>query len=79
MLSSVLRSDRAVRVNIEIMRTFERLKRVLASNAELARKIEELEKRCKGRHSSVLREIGKLLLPDPEAPAPKIRLAKEST
>ena len=78
MLSSVLRSERAIQVNIEIMRTFVRLKRVLASNVELARKIEELEKRCKGRHSSVLREIGKLLLPDPEAPVPKIRFAKES-
>ena len=57
MLSSVLRSRRAIIVNIEIMRTFVRLKRALASDAELAEKIEA---------------------PDPEAPAPKIRLAKEN-
>jgi hypothetical protein len=39
MLSSVLRSKCAVRVNIEIMRTFVRLRRLLASNAALARKL----------------------------------------
>jgi hypothetical protein len=38
MLSSVLRSERAVLVNIEIMRAFVRLRRILASNVELARK-----------------------------------------
>jgi hypothetical protein len=45
MLSSVLRSKRAVSVNIEIMRTFVRLRNMLASHAELARKLEELEKK----------------------------------
>lgn len=43
MLSSVLRSERAVLVNVEIMRAFVRLRRILASNAELARKLNELE------------------------------------
>jgi hypothetical protein len=43
MLSSVLRSERAVLVNIEIMRAFVRLRRILASNVELARKLNELE------------------------------------
>jgi hypothetical protein len=43
MLSSVLRSKRAVLVNIEIMRAFVRLRRMLASNAALARKLDELE------------------------------------
>jgi hypothetical protein len=43
MLSSVLRSKRAVLVNIEIMRAFVRLRRILASNAALARKLDELE------------------------------------
>ena len=76
MLSSVLRSERAVRVNIEIMRTFVRLKRALALDADLARKIEDLEKKCIARHRSVLKEIGKLLLPEPEGPPPKIRLVK---
>src|SRR6266550_4691035 len=43
MLSSVLNSDRAVQVNIEIMRAFVNLRRMLASNAELAGKLKELE------------------------------------
>lgn len=45
MLSSVLRSKRAVHVNIEIMRTFVRLRQMLASNAALARNLEALEKK----------------------------------
>jgi hypothetical protein len=45
MLSSVLRSTRAVQVNIQIMRAFVRLRQVLASHADLARKLEELEKK----------------------------------
>jgi hypothetical protein len=44
MLSSVLRSKRAVAVNIEIMRTFVRLREMLASNRELAQKLSELER-----------------------------------
>jgi hypothetical protein len=43
MLSSVLRSGRAVQANIEIMRAFVRLRGLLASNAELARRLDELE------------------------------------
>jgi hypothetical protein len=42
MLSSVLRSKRAVQVNIAIMRTFVRLREMLASNTELARKLAEI-------------------------------------
>ena len=45
MLSSVLRSERAIGVNIEIMRAFLRLRQMLASNAELARKLAALEKK----------------------------------
>jgi hypothetical protein len=43
MLSSVLRSKRAVAVNIEIMRAFVKLRQLLASNADLARRLDELE------------------------------------
>jgi hypothetical protein len=43
MLSSVLKSERAVLVNIEIMRAFVNLRRMLASNIELARELKELE------------------------------------
>jgi len=45
MLSSVLRSPRAVSVNIEIMRAFVRLRRMLESHADLAKKLDELEKK----------------------------------
>ncbi len=45
MLSSVLRSPRAVEINIAIMRTFVQLRRLMDSNRQLARKIEALEKR----------------------------------
>jgi hypothetical protein len=49
MLSSVLRSDRAVQVNIEIMRAFVRLRSMLAQHAELARRLDDLERRYDGR------------------------------
>ena len=45
MLSSVLRSPRAIKVNIEIMRAFIRLRKMLASHAELAQKLDALEKK----------------------------------
>jgi hypothetical protein len=45
MLSSVLRSERAVRVNIEIMRAFVQLRQILSSHADLARKLAALEKK----------------------------------
>ena len=45
MLSSVLNSPRAIAVNIEIMRAFVRLREMIASNKELARRLEELEAR----------------------------------
>jgi len=41
MLSSVLRSERAVQVNVAIMRTFVRIRQILASNRDLARKVQE--------------------------------------
>jgi hypothetical protein len=63
MLSSVLRSRRAVRVNIEIMRTFVRLRRMLASHAELARKLAELEKRYDAQFKVVFDAIRELMTP----------------
>lgn len=67
MLSSVLNSERAVQVNIEIMRTFVRLRRMLASNAELARKLEELEKKYDAQFKVVFDAIRQLMTP----PEPK--------
>lgn len=48
MLSSVLRSPRAVAVNVQIMRTFVRLRRMLSSNTELLKKLNALERKYDG-------------------------------
>jgi len=45
MLSGILQSKRAVKVNVEIMRTFVKIRRIISSNIELARKLEELERK----------------------------------
>ena len=63
MLSSVLRSDRAIHVNIEIMRAFVRLRQMLASNAELARKLAALEKKYDLRFKAVFEAIRELMEP----------------
>lgn len=67
MLSSVLRSQRAIQVNIEIMRAFVRLRRILAENAELARRLDELEKKYDAEFRQVFDAI-KLLMAPPEQP-----------
>ncbi len=54
MLSSVLRSARAVRANIEIMRAFVRLRHVLAADAELARRLDDLERQVEGHGEQLL-------------------------
>lgn len=68
MLSSVLRGRRAVRVNIEIMRTFVRLRRILASHADLARKLNELESRYDEQFRVVFDAIRELMEPPPPPP-----------
>jgi len=69
MLSSVLRSPRAIQVNIEIMRAFIRLRRILSSHAELARKLDALEKRYDAQFKEVFDAIRQLMTP----PEPKRR------
>ena len=71
MLSSVLKSKRAVQVNIVIMRTFVRLRRMLASNEELASKLHEMEKKYDEQFRVVFDAIRKLLTP-PEKPKRQI-------
>jgi hypothetical protein len=72
MLSSVLRSRSAVLVNIEIMRAFVRLRRILASNAALARKLDDLEAKYDEQFRVVFDAIRELTsVPDP---APKTRI-----
>ncbi len=63
MLSSVLRSQRAVEVNIAIMRTFVQLRRLMDSNANLARKIESLEKKYDEKFAAVFAAIKQLIAP----------------
>lgn len=63
MLSSVLKSERAVHVNIEIMRTFVRLRQLLASNAKLARKLEMLERKYDAQFKVVFDAIRQLMVP----------------
>ena len=65
MLSSVLRSDRAVLVNIEIMRAFVRLRQMLASNAELSQRLDELESQYDRQFKVVFDAIRKLMTPTP--------------
>lgn len=74
MLSSVLNSDRAIRVNIAIMRAFVKLRQTLETNRELARTFSELERRV-GKHdqeiAAILEAIRQLMAP-PEKPRREI-------
>jgi len=63
MLSSVLRSARAVEVNIAIMRTFVQLRRLMDTNRDLARKIEALEKKYDEQFADVFAAIKELIAP----------------
>ena len=63
MLSSVLRSQRAIQVNIEIMRAFIRLQQMLASHAELARKLDALENKYDTQFKEVFEAIRQLMAP----------------
>jgi len=71
MLSSVLRSSRAIQVNIAIMRAFVRLRQLLATHKDLARKLEQLEHKL-GEHDQkfqvVFEAIRQLMEPPPEKP-----------
>ncbi len=63
MLSSVLRSKRAVQVNIEIMRTFVKLRRMLATHEDLARKLNAMEKKYDAQFKVVFDAIRQLMAP----------------
>ena len=70
MLSSVLNSERAIMVNIQIMRAFTQLRRMLLTNVNLKHKIEEMEKKYDKQFLVVFQAIKQLLEPPP-APRPK--------
>ena len=63
MLSTVLNSERAIQVNIEIMRAFVRLREMIATHKDLARKLEALEKRYDAQFRAVFDAIRELMAP----------------
>jgi hypothetical protein len=65
MLSTVLRSTRAIQVNIEIMRAFVRLRQMLASNVEFSQRLDELESKYDRRFKSVFDALRQLMTPPP--------------
>lgn len=72
MLSSVLKSRRAVQVNIQIMRAFVKLRELLNTHKDLARKLDELEKKYDAQFKSVFDAIKMLMTPPPDtATGPK--------
>ena len=72
MLSSVLHSRRAVLVNIAIMRAFVRLRELLSTHKDLARKLEELEKNYDAQFRVVFDAIRQLMARTPESPRGQI-------
>jgi hypothetical protein len=70
MLSSVLRSRRAIAVNVEIMRAFVRMRRMLASHGELSKRLDELEHRYDTRFKAVFDAIRELMRGRPPARRP---------
>jgi hypothetical protein len=80
MLSSVLNSERAIQVNIAIMRTFVKLKAILSTHKELAHKLNELERKIE-KHDvdiqSIFGAIRQLMAPPPEKPRRMIGFKQE--
>lgn len=72
MLSSVLRSDRAVQVNIQIMRAFVRLRRLLATHEALARQLDALERKYDRQFKVVFDAIRELMAPATRGPRRQI-------
>jgi hypothetical protein len=73
MLSSVLNSPRAVQVNIQIMRTFAKLREIIYQHKDLARRLDELEKKYDAQFKIVFDAIRQLMAP-PEPEPPKKRI-----
>jgi hypothetical protein len=78
MLSSVLRSPRAVAVNVEIMRAFVRVRRLLASHADLTRKLTELERKYDGQFKLVFDAIRQIMTPPSDPSKPPIGFQSEA-
>ncbi|MDQ3622256.1 MAG: ORF6N domain-containing protein [Verrucomicrobiota bacterium] len=76
MLSSVLRSPRAIQVNVAIMRAFVQLRQMLASHEDLASKLEELEEKYDEQFRVVFEAIRDLMIP-PDPPQRRIGFHRE--
>jgi len=77
MLSTVLNSERAIQVNIAIMRAFVKLRELLLTHKDLAQKLEELERKYQLHETDIqviFEAIKKLLEPPPEPPKPRFGL-----
>ncbi len=77
MLSGLLNSNRAIQVNIAIMRAFVKLRELLLTHKELAEKLEELERKYQLHETDIqmiFEVIKKLLEPPPEPPRPRFGL-----
>jgi hypothetical protein len=72
MLSSVLRSERAVQVNVEIMRAFVRLRDLVGHNRDLAKRLDDLESRYDRQFKAVFDAIRELMAPPVSAPKRRI-------
>ena len=71
MLSSVLNSEKAIIVNIQIMRTFTRLKEIIMTHKDIQRKIEDMERKYDQQFKVIFDAIKQLLMP-PEKPKGRI-------
>jgi uncharacterized membrane protein len=75
MLSSVINSERAIQVNIAIMRAFVKLRQILSANKELAAKLKELEQRIENQDTeihAIFEAIRQLMTPPPNMPKRRI-------
>ena len=79
MLSTVLNSERAIMVNIQIMRTFTKLREILATHKDLQRKIEDMESKYDKQFKVVFEAIRQLLEPPPAPEKPKGRIGFTGT
>lgn len=77
MLSSVLNSERAIEVNIAIMRAFVKLRELMLTHKDLARKIEELEKKYGSKFQAVFAAIRQLMSAPPESKKGKLGFYKD--
>ena len=78
MLSSVLNGERAVFVNIAIMRAFVKLRQLLATNADLSRRFDELEKKYDKQFQVVFEAIRQLMIRPDEPSKPPVGFHTES-